>query len=103
MDRVEGDVGTQQTIEMLVELSIDSLDAIALALSGLLDQLSKVSSITLPVSKKLGIIFLSENRPTYWTYYHRSPSIATFYFEVALPYNGVTLDSTTIRFFCRHN
>ena len=35
----------QQTIEMLVDLSIDSLDGIALALSGLLDELSKVSSL----------------------------------------------------------
>lgn len=94
MDRVEADMATQQTIEMLVELSIDSLDIIALALSELLDDLSKVSSITL--GKKLGTTFSSENRPTYWTYYHRVPSIATFYFEVALPHNGVTLDSTII-------
>ena len=48
LDRVEADVATQQTIEMLVELSIDSLDIIALALSELLDSLSKVSSILLP-------------------------------------------------------
>ena len=55
MDRVEGDAATQQTIEMLVELSIDSLDAIAFALSGLLDQLSKVSSIIM--SKEVDAIF----------------------------------------------
>ena len=105
MDRVEDDVATQQTIEMLVELSIDSLDMIALALSELLDSISNVSSIFITLNKKSGTIFLSENRPKYWTYYHPGPSISTFHFEVALPDNGVTLDSTVflIRFFCRHS
>ena len=43
MDRVESDISTRQAIEMLVELSVDSLDMIAWALSELLDRLAKVS------------------------------------------------------------
>lgn len=43
LDRLEADAAIQQSIEALVELSHDSLDIIALALSGLLDQLGKVA------------------------------------------------------------
>lgn len=43
LDRVESDISTRQAIEMLVELSVDSLDMIAWALSELLDRLAKVS------------------------------------------------------------
>ena len=43
LDRVESDIPTRQAIEMLVELSVDSLDMIAWTLSELLDRLAKVS------------------------------------------------------------
>ena len=40
---MESDIQTRQAIEMLVELSVDSLDMIAWSLSELLDRLAKVS------------------------------------------------------------
>ena len=45
LDRVESDQPTQQVIETLVELSRDSLDMIAWALSELLDRLAKVCNL----------------------------------------------------------
>jgi hypothetical protein len=42
LDRLEADTATQQAIETLVELSHDSLDIIAWALSELLERLAKV-------------------------------------------------------------
>ncbi|RDB19915.1 Neurofibromin [Hypsizygus marmoreus] len=46
LDRLEGDTAIQQTIEALVELSNDSLDIIAWALSELLDRLAKQTDNT---------------------------------------------------------
>ena len=43
LDRLEADTTIQQSIEALVELSNDSLDIIAWALTELLDRLVKVS------------------------------------------------------------
>jgi neurofibromin 1 len=45
LDRLEGDTATQQAIETLVDLSHDSLDIIAWALSELLERLAKVSKL----------------------------------------------------------
>lgn len=42
LDRLEANTATQQAIEALVELSHDSLDIIAWALSELLERLAKV-------------------------------------------------------------
>lgn len=48
LDHLEADSAIQQAIQALVELSHDSLDIIAWALSELLERLAKVSSITRP-------------------------------------------------------
>ncbi|KAF8806096.1 hypothetical protein BYT27DRAFT_7141632 [Phlegmacium glaucopus] len=74
LDRVESDTPTQRAIETLVELSIDSLDMIAWALSELLDRLAKqidphTGHVTIEVlqSQLLILKVLSVTMASRWT------------------------------------
>lgn len=62
MDRVESDMPTRQTIETLVELSVDWLDTIAWNLSELLDRLAKVSATLYNTNRNvMGHLFSSKS------------------------------------------
>jgi hypothetical protein len=60
LDRLEADTATQQAIETLVELSHDSLDIIALALSELLDRLAKVSMPPHIATRPIILLFMQQ-------------------------------------------
>lgn len=72
LDRVEADNPTQQAIETLVELSHDSLDMIAWALSEMRD---------------------AANGPKFWTLFHRGSTISALRSQGVVHDHGVTLES----------
>jgi hypothetical protein len=105
LDRVESDQPTQQAIETLVELSRDSLDMIAWALSELLDRLAKVRTLFLKIeieaSRESIILILTwsifffqkANRYANGASDDRSSPIPTFHLEGAEYDHGIAVDA----------